>query len=70
MREAFLNELRRLMGDVEKYTWRAGAFDLGVDCARNDIPRRQLRPCIVSFHEGFAAIIPQNSALTSHRFGN
>src|SRR6202011_5520872 len=31
MREAFLNELRRLMGDVEKYTWRAGAFDLGVD---------------------------------------
>ncbi len=70
MRKALLNELRRLVRDIEKYALRAGTFDLGVDRARYDVPRRERAARVVALHEIFAAIVPQNSAFSAHCFGN
>ena len=49
---------------------RAGAFDLGVNRARDNVPRRKRPPRIVTFHKIFTAIVAEDAALTSNGFRN
>src|SRR5438876_6215429 len=45
-----------LVRDIEKRARCAGACDLSIDRARDDVPRRQRTARVVAFHEIFAAI--------------
>src|SRR5437879_8336500 len=65
MRKALLNELRRLVRDIQKHALRAGTLDLGVDRTCHDVARRERAARMVPLHEIFATIIPQDSALSA-----
>ncbi len=53
--------------DVEHDAVVAGALELGVDRARHDVARREIRHLVVARHEGVAAQRAQDAALAAHR---
>ena len=65
--EALDQEVARQVGHVEHDVVVAGALQLGVDGARDDVARRELLHRVVALHERLAVAQPQDAALAAQR---
>src|SRR5436190_9971060 len=66
VRETLLQELGRMVRDIEKDTLRTGALDLRINCTRHDIPGRERTLWVTSAHEVIATVVAQNSPFSAH----
>ena len=69
-REPLLEELPRLMGDVEIDAFGTGAFHFCVDGAGHDVARGEVFERVVAFHELPPLFVDENPALAAHRLAD